>query len=63
MQGGYHGCHVSSMLDLDPLAMFVRGSFSELRNYRVIGLVGKNQFVINKFTEETFVMKVMEALL
>lgn len=50
--------YVSPSLELDPSFAFIRGFGQELRGYQVLGTIDKNVLVLDRSTEETFVIKV-----
>ncbi|KAL8589734.1 hypothetical protein ACOMHN_027242 [Nucella lapillus] len=49
--------YVSPSLELDPSFAFISGSRLELRNYQVLGTVDKNILVLDRSTDETYVIK------
>lgn len=51
--------YVSPSLELDPSFAFIRGSIRDLRHYQVLGAIDKVILVLDKNTDETFVIKVI----
>lgn len=49
--------YVSPSLELDPSFTFIRGSVQDLRSYQVLGAIDKVILVLDKTTDETFVIK------
>ncbi|KAL3874775.1 hypothetical protein ACJMK2_037745 [Sinanodonta woodiana] len=50
----------SSLLrEADPSLAFLQGSRSELKNFKVLGTIDKTLLVLDKSTDETYVMKVV----
>lgn len=49
---------MSPSLELDPSFAFIHGCGRELRSYQVLGTIDKNVLVLDRSTEETFVIKV-----
>ena len=45
-------------MEIDPALAFVRGSISELRNFKVLGTVHKVILVMDKSSDETYCVKV-----
>ncbi|XP_050407265.2 ribosomal protein S6 kinase delta-1 [Patella vulgata] len=48
---------ISPNLELDPSFAFIRGSMSELRNYKVLGTIDSVILVMDKLLDETYVIK------
>ncbi|XP_076464415.1 LOW QUALITY PROTEIN: ribosomal protein S6 kinase delta-1-like [Babylonia areolata] len=53
---------VSPSLELDPSFAFISGSGRELRNYQVLGTIDKNILVLDRATEDTYVIKTIHKL-
>ncbi|XP_064623256.1 ribosomal protein S6 kinase delta-1-like [Lineus longissimus] len=54
-----HNSKLSPPSDLDPGIAFLQGPTSELKNYRVLGIVDDVMLVLDKNTENTYVMKTL----
>ncbi|XP_067680565.1 ribosomal protein S6 kinase delta-1-like [Haliotis asinina] len=48
---------LSPSLDLDPSLAFIQGSMSELRSYKVLGTVDRVVLVMDRTSDETYVIK------
>ncbi|KAK7506834.1 hypothetical protein BaRGS_00001685 [Batillaria attramentaria] len=49
--------YVSPSLELDPSFAFIRGSVRDLRHYQVLGAIDKVILVLDRSTDETYVIK------
>ncbi|KAK3592556.1 hypothetical protein CHS0354_005618 [Potamilus streckersoni] len=49
----------SLLIEADPSLAFLQGSQSELKNFKVLGTIDRTLLVLDKSTEETYVMKVV----
>lgn len=45
-------------MDLDPAIAMLKGSLSELKNFKVLGTIDKVLLVMDKTSDETYVVKV-----
>lgn len=45
-------------MDLDPAIAMLKGSLSELKNFKVLGTIDKVLLVMDKTSDETYVIKV-----
>ncbi|CAH1792119.1 unnamed protein product [Owenia fusiformis] len=50
---------ISPSVEIDPAVAHIQGPVSELRNYRVLGLIDKCMLTLDRSTQATFVLKVL----